>query len=154
MSRLECLECKRMMPLDMFPTTGKNAGNGTCRPCVDRLRGLKRRKYEGDAFVRSKASEWNSKYGLSVEEYSRLDREQQGRCAIHRGVPKSGMLVVDHDHATGRVRGLLCPSCNTAIGLFRENPNYLRAAIEYLLNGAESGLDLAPSHVTLRSIEE
>lgn len=41
-------------------------------------------------------------------------------------------LAVDHDHATGRIRGLLCSHCNKAIGLFQENPEFMKAAIEYL----------------------
>lgn len=57
------------------------------------------------------------RYGITAEEYDALLSAQGGRCAMckrpHRG---RGRLAVDHDHATGRVRGLLCFHCNTMLG--------------------------------------
>lgn len=44
----------------------------------------------------------------------------------------SGALVVDHDHTTGKVRGLLCHNCNRALGLLQDNKSYLQSAINYL----------------------
>jgi len=60
--------------------------------------------------------------------------DQDGVCAIC-GEPPGGRwkkLHVDHDHETGRVRALLCVSCNRALGWFRDNPEILRKAIVYL----------------------
>lgn len=74
-------------------------------------------------------------YGLEPEEYDRLLADQGGVCAICR---EPGLkLVVDHDHQTGAVRGLLCADCNIGIGRLKDNPGYLRAAAEYL-GGAPS----------------
>lgn len=42
------------------------------------------------------------------------------------------MLAIDHDHKTGKIRGLLCTRCNTAIGLLNDNIDFLRRAIMYL----------------------
>lgn len=60
--------------------------------------------------------------------------EQSGLCAVCYGpaVGKSDKLSVDHDHATGRVRGLLCHHCNAALGHLMDDPNLLRKAAIYL----------------------
>lgn len=70
-----------------------------------------------------------SKYGITSEEFAARLEAQEGRCAICRDREAQ---VVDHCHTGGQVRGLLCTQCNTGLGYFRDNPDYLRAAIEYL----------------------
>lgn len=57
---------------------------------------------------------------------------QGGRCAICRELPGRKALHVDHDHASGRVRGLLCFRCNAGLGNFRDDPGTLKAALSYL----------------------
>lgn len=71
-------------------------------------------------------------YGLSLEDFAALKADQESRCAICNFEVE---LVVDHDHESGLVRGLLCKSCNTGIGMFRDNPDFLRSAISYLSGG-------------------
>jgi len=59
--------------------------------------------------------------------------EQGGGCAICSTAPADGKkLWIDHDHSDGRVRGLLCASCNVGLGLFKENPALLTNAVAYL----------------------
>jgi hypothetical protein len=73
-------------------------------------------------------------YGISVEDYNELLELQYGCCAIC-GRPQSEfkrILSVDHDHKTGKIRGLLCFSCNQALGLLHDNIQTLKKAIEYL----------------------
>lgn len=62
-----------------------------------------------------------------------------GVCAICGGGPRSGhaRLAIDHDHETGRIRGVLCIACNTALGMFKDDPEVLAAAIAYLETSAE-----------------
>lgn len=73
------------------------------------------------------------KYGLTPAQYDEMLASQDGVCAICRQVDHvSRRLHVDHCHSTGRVRGLLCGPCNSVIGLAREDPAVLRAAIDYL----------------------
>lgn len=62
------------------------------------------------------------KYGITLEQYDEMFAVQDGVCAICGGVnPNNGRLCVDHDHTTGKVRGLLCQSCNSVIGYIKEN---------------------------------
>ena len=63
--------------------------------------------------------------------------EQEGGCAICGEPPKTSALHVDHCHDTGRVRGLLCFRCNSALGNFREDPAILTAALDYLAQHRE-----------------
>ena len=69
------------------------------------------------------------KYGLTLTQYAEMVAVQGGVCAIC-GV--SASLEVDHDHGAGKVRGLLCANCNRMLGMSHDNPDVLRAAIEYL----------------------
>jgi hypothetical protein len=96
------------------------------------------RQYARDYQVRtggvSQRKGWLKKaYGMTVEEYEALLARQEEKCAICRKpCHTGGNLSVDHDHDTGRVRGLLCRNCNRGIGLLQESPEILQAAIQYL----------------------
>jgi hypothetical protein len=75
-------------------------------------------------------------YGLTREDYQRMLDAQNGVCGICGGLCSTGKrLGVDHDAATGRVRGLLCGSCNNGIGRFHHSVEKLQAAIRYLTVG-------------------
>lgn len=69
------------------------------------------------------------KYGMTEADYAVMKSAQGGKCAI---CAEPGELCVDHCHATGRIRGLLCRSCNLALGYLRDDPNRLLSAIDYL----------------------
>jgi len=60
----------------------------------------------------SRAAPYRSRTGITQAEYDRLLAEQGGHCALCPNTPKTRRLHVDHDHTTGRVRGLLCFRCN------------------------------------------
>jgi hypothetical protein len=73
------------------------------------------------------------KFGLTESQYDEMLAAQGGTCAIcHGACPTGWRLAVDHDHETGQVRGLLCLRCNSALGLFHEQPERLRSALAYL----------------------
>lgn len=82
--------------------------------------------------------EVSRKFGLDQSEYAKLFEDQKGVCAIcenpetakRNGVVRA--LAVDHCHDTGKVRGLLCSNCNTALGKFKDNTKVLAKAIKYL----------------------
>jgi len=69
------------------------------------------------------------KYGMTPGDYSQMWKKQKGRCVICKQPVK---LHVDHNHKTGKVRGLLCSNCNTALGSFKDNIGILQNAIKYL----------------------
>jgi hypothetical protein len=72
--------------------------------------------------------EW--KYGLTPNAYAALAEKQDYACAI---CGDRGELVVDHDHETDEVRGLLCHNCNVGLGHFKDNPQAMLAAASYLM---------------------
>lgn len=76
------------------------------------------------------------RHGIGHEDYQRMLSQQGNACAVCRGAWRgwSGRDAphIDHDHATGRVRGLLCGSCNTALGRFGDDPARLRRAADYI----------------------
>lgn len=82
----------------------------------------------------SKHTELVRKYGISIEYYNSLREIQRFRCKICK-IPESKFgeaLVVDHDHSTGEVRGLLCKRCNLGLGLFKDSPKRLIRAASYI----------------------
>jgi hypothetical protein len=81
-------------------------------------------------------------YGLTTEDYDKMIEAQGGVCKICKD-PKAkhwrtDKLFVDHDHKTGRVRGLLCHDCNYALGGFKDRIDLLKEAIKYLEGSNET----------------
>lgn len=87
-----------------------------------------------------KARALRDSFDLSLSEYDKMLKSQGGVCAIcnepetHMRNGKTKALAVDHDHKTGKIRGLLCSDCNTGIGKLKDDPSVLRSAIRYLEN--------------------
>ena len=75
-----------------------------------------------------------ARYNMSLEELDELWSKQNGRCAICNGTLDTKKYCIDHDHSSGKVRGLLCSSCNTAIGLLKDSPEIICNAMRYLKN--------------------
>lgn len=74
------------------------------------------------------------RYGLTYEEYSQMVVEQDNLCAVCWDLPDGkGGLVVDHDHVTGNIRGLLCTKCNSALGMVKDNLDTIAGMYSYLL---------------------
>jgi hypothetical protein len=92
----------------------------------------------------AKSHSLKSQYGIGMDEYRALSEAQNGVCAICKNtetsLDKDGgprLMPVDHDHITGKVRGLLCTACNRALGMFKDSPELLRSAINYLEKNKE-----------------
>lgn len=80
------------------------------------------------------------KYGVSLDQYNQMLQEQNGVCficgkeetIIDKRVNRTVSLAVDHNHSTGKVRGLLCVKCNSILGLANDNIELLQKSIDYL----------------------
>lgn len=128
-----CSFCKKTKPLSEFSKDRNriDGHRGCCKSCIkadhqsERGRAVNRKalaKY--NKTPKGKQANWRlylrSNYGVSVEEYNRMFTIQAGCCGIcgkHQSVNQNGnALSVDHNHITKQVRGLLCGTCNRAIG--------------------------------------
>jgi hypothetical protein len=89
-----------------------------------------RRRLTGNKWYR-REERLKQVYGLSLQDYEAMVAQQGGVCRICKTKP-ARPLFVDHSHASGRVRGLLCHPCNAALGFMRDDPVIAAAAAEYL----------------------
>ena len=93
-----------------------------------------------------KNSRLKYEFGITLELYDEMFEKQNGVCDIC-GLPETKVirgkivsLAVDHDHETGKIRGLLCHSCNVSLGGFKDSPELLISAIGYLTQEEDSPL--------------
>lgn len=106
-------------------------------PEFDARERAKRRKWRAENADKARESVSRSmrkrSYGITDEEYYGLLIEQEGGCAIcGRPCSTGHRLSVDHNHATGEIRGLLCRRHNAGLGHFNDDPALMRKAIKYL----------------------
>jgi len=151
-----CYKCKKTKALSEF-NKNKSCKDGLgseCKSCKKIYRKAHReqarvsaRKWREahpqgvyESRIQKRASRLK-KYGLTAEQYTVLNTDQNGACAIC-GLPETarcnngniGPLSIDHCHSTGKVRGLLCSSCNTGLGRFKDDLDLLASAASYLIN--------------------
>ena len=143
-----CHRCRKRFPTRelKYPPNGMR-GRRYCEPCLaiimTRLArasaGVNRDKY------------YQRTYGMTERAYGDMLQRQDGLCAICKNLPSHApgtapRLVVDHDHTTGLVRGLLCQRCNQGLGMFGDDVANLASAILYLT--------LAANHVNFLDSED
>lgn len=100
--------------------------------------------YKSKPTIQTRNAHYRHKYKISLTEYNIMSEKQKHMCAIC-GCPETtknkegglSNLCVDHDHTTGKVRGLLCRMCNSALGKFKDSSTLLKSALEYLNCGRE-----------------
>ena len=134
-----CTKCGETYPLTNFYRQ-KNRSDGLsswCKPCK---RAISRSWSDAD---RTYAYRLMREFGMTPDDYEKIHKEQGGRCAIcSTDNPGRGKrrLSVDHCHSTGDVRGLLCNTCNRALGLLNDSIDTLQNSINYLRkhNGTHS----------------
>lgn len=147
-----CTKCKETKALDLFYVIKRNGvekgHTSTCRACTNtknkewaktengKVSHDKARKaYRSRNVDKYKDYELNRAYGISLDDYNSMREKQNYCCAIcstHESKAVRGLLYVDHCHETSVVRGLLCSVCNKALGLFKDNPEFLLRAVSYL----------------------
>jgi hypothetical protein len=115
-----CIEC------GIYPRSGKDSRY--CTLCSTKYMHLYRERHP-ELKLQAQSNHRKRTYGLSDEQYDALYRAQGGLCAACGGQEK---LVVDHDHATGKVRALLCHGCNAALGYVQESQERLQLLVRYL----------------------
>lgn len=135
-----CATCLKSRPSEDY-ISDQGIFSHPCRSCKERsARNSEKRKPLPDvARERARESNLRQKYGIGIEDYASLLSGQAGVCLIcseppdsEAADPRRRALCVDHDHLTGRIRGLLCWKCNVGLGSFRDSEEILAKAIEYL----------------------
>lgn len=157
MTEKKCSRCKMMKSIDQFwkDRSTTSGYRSFCKSCkTDRSDYhkewqqrkklanpdyFKERELARDPAIRrisNRKSALKTKYGITLEDFDHMLMEQDNKCAICKKrevFNESGKeLAVDHDHVTGRVRGLLCQVCNQALGMFGDSQEVLESAIAYL----------------------
>ena len=104
-----------------------------CRACLAVSQKVYEKANRDKVRARHRANLLKTRYGITSEEYERILHRQGGACALCFQEPPPGKhLHVDHDHTTGKIRGLLCYTCNAGIGYLKDNTDRLLRAAEYV----------------------
>lgn len=125
--RAVCKECRRLERFNRDYQQEYQRGKERIKKTVKKWR-----EENPDKHSKQRQKEVLVKYGLSLEDYQNLKRAQDCKCAICRKTPKNHNLAIDHCHNTGKIRGLLCRTCNSAIGFLKDDPILVRRALDYL----------------------
>lgn len=122
-----CSMCERTLPLDAFfaSNTASDKLQTSCRSC----QAVYGAKWRAENKARLSARTRAKKVGLTVEQFYALDLTSCDVCSAVLGPDKAHL---DHDHATGKFRGVLCGGCNWALGNVRDSSSTLRALADYL----------------------
>lgn len=122
-----CRVCAVTKAITEFHRRDHDRRRSDCRTCVSERNKARYRENP----ERKRAALRRSVYRLGPGQFEAMLARQDGRCAVCGDRP-TATLAVDHDHATGEVRGLLCRNCNQGLGHFRDDPQRLARAIDYL----------------------
>lgn len=133
-----CSKCKLPKPIGDFckDKSRKDGLNHRCNSCntlhVQEIAERQKKQFGKIEYRRRRRKyELPHYYGITSEEYHKLVEQQNNKCAICGRNPET-YLAVDHCHKTHQIRGLLCRPCNSAIGLFNEDPVRIQNALNYL----------------------
>ena len=134
-----CNTCAEEKPLSSFyARKDYNGYRHECKECT-RIKQAKRwaenPEFKKRGVTRQRRWQRQKFYNLSLEQEQNLLKAQNNVCAIcDKQFKTDADYHVDHCHTTNKVRGLLCPCCNKGLGLFKDNPENLRKAADYVKN--------------------
>ena len=123
-----CCKCNDWRPIGDFRKCKRSRDglDSRCRPCCKNTKSPEVR-----AVVRARFLMW--RYGVSVEWYADTLAAQGGGCAVCKvEPPDGGVLEIDHNHATGAVRGILCSVCNRSLGMLQESAQRIDNLAAYI----------------------
>ena len=127
-----CYTCKVEKKYSEF-YVNKVEAHGIRYDCKECTVAYRKKMYDP---VKKRGYEYKNKFGITLDDYDRMLKSQNNRCAICNstatGNRSQKYLCVDHCHATGKVRGLLCHGCNAGIGSMKDDIEILKKAIAYL----------------------
>lgn len=126
----KCLGCKEIKPWEEFYVSQLTGlPHSRCNKC----RTLRHREVRITNPELFRARERKRRYGLAITGYDEMLVAQKGRCKLCGSTdPGRQVFLVDHDHSTDKIRGLLCSKCNSGLGLFNDNPELLALAAKYI----------------------
>ena len=128
----QCTTCLEFKPEEHFHWhyTDKGIRRHTCNVCRSNVEKLRQ---QTDSYkVKRTDYSLRKAYGISSEEYQEKLKQQNYVCAICNKEKTTRALAVDHCHVTGIIRSLLCGSCNTGLGHFKDSPELLNKAADYI----------------------
>ena len=136
-----CARCMEIKAPEYFAVVGNGERNGVkltrrnsyCRSCAKSKAWDDRHSDFKAWYGRQRKSYLRYRYGIETSEYEKIFKSQFGACAVCGFVNLEGKpLHIDHDHASGVVRGLLCGNCNRMLGLAMDKISTLNSAVDYL----------------------
>jgi len=134
-----CNKCGKTKELSFFSPAYQCYGGyrPECKSCHNEIEKARDKSHRAsNTYAYKRRERLGRLFGITPEDYDAMLAKQNGVCAICGGDGawnrREDLLVVDHCHETKEIRGLLCHACNQGLGLFRDNPKTLLAAIEYL----------------------
>jgi hypothetical protein len=122
-----CPDCDQVLPHAAFGSnrSTKDGLTSYCKTCHNERGRRNVQRNHGS----TRSYHLKRRYGITAADFDRMAADQGGTCAVCRERPP---VHVDHDHATGAVRGLTCFNCNGGMGQFRDRVDIMRKAIDYL----------------------
>ncbi|AXP07754.1 putative endonuclease 7 superfamily protein [Sinorhizobium phage phiM6] len=142
----QCSKCKEHKPSTQFSNKSWTNKDGTkttvkrsaCRDCINKDN-LKRYHSNPKTRYAHKTASYKHRvksYGITLEEYEELLKVQDYKCAVCEK-ESTEVLNIDHCHSSGKIRGLLCRNCNTALGHAKDDVSILEKLITYLKKNNE-----------------